>query len=58
MKNGAFALGLGVGTHNSHGEWLEIFFPLPILHPTQHLAAALGNYDSNETLSLKQLTEL
>tara|TARA_B110000908_G_scaffold139768_1_gene166601 strand:- start:651 stop:1670 length:1020 start_codon:yes stop_codon:yes gene_type:complete len=58
MKNGAFALGLGVGTHNSDGEWLEIFFPLPILHPTQHLAAALGNYDSNETLSLKQLTEL
>ena len=58
MTDSTFALGLGVGTHNSNGEWLEIFFPLPILHPTQHLADALAHCDSNETLTLAQLTEL
>lgn len=58
MKNGAFALGLGVGTHNSKQEWLEIFFPLPILHPPQKVASALSNYESNETLSLEQLKAL
>ena len=40
MTNSAFAFGLGVGTHNSKGEWLEIFFPHPLLSPSPELAEA------------------
>ena len=58
MTHDTFALGLGVGTHNSNAEWLEIFFPLPTLHPAQTLAAAFGHCNSNETLSFEQLAAL
>ena len=58
MTNGTFAFGLGVGTRNSKGDWLEIFFPQPILHPAQDLATALGRRDSNRVLSPGQLEEL
>ncbi len=58
MTNGAFAFGLGVGTHNGKGDWLEIFFPQPILHPKQELATALGHCNSNRALSPAQLEEL
>lgn len=30
-----YALGLGVGTQNAKGEWLEIFYPTPLLNPSQ-----------------------
>jgi len=58
MTNGAFAFGLGVGTHNAKGHWLEIYFPQPILYPAQELATALGHSDNNHSLSATQLTEL
>jgi 2,3,4,5-tetrahydropyridine-2,6-dicarboxylate N-succinyltransferase len=58
MTNGAFAFGLGVGTHNAKGDWLEIYFAQPILHPSQELATAIGNSDSNQTLSFGQLAQL
>lgn len=41
-----FAVGLGVGTKNAKGEWLEVYFPAPRHHPdaasTAALAAATG----------------
>jgi 2,3,4,5-tetrahydropyridine-2-carboxylate N-succinyltransferase len=58
MMNGAFAFGLGVGTHNAKGDWLEVFFPQPLLHPSQALANALAQSDSNQALSAGQLMEL
>jgi len=58
MTNGAFAFGLGVGTHNANGDWLEVFFPQPMLYPSQQLAIALGQSDSNWTLNAGQLREL
>jgi 2,3,4,5-tetrahydropyridine-2,6-dicarboxylate N-succinyltransferase len=58
MTNGAFAFGLGVGTHNAKGDWLEIYFPQPLLHPSQELATALGDTDNNQTLSWGQLEQL
>ena len=45
MTNGAFALGLGVGTHNSHREWLEIFFA----------ATDLASHAATERLPLGKL---
>ncbi|MEE4279621.1 MAG: 2,3,4,5-tetrahydropyridine-2,6-dicarboxylate N-succinyltransferase [Halieaceae bacterium] len=34
----SFALGLGIGTRNRKGEWLEVFFPQPRLTPSDALA--------------------
>ncbi len=50
MTDSAFAFGLGVGTHNSHGEWLEVFFPAPLLHPPAEVAAAAADCDSGKAL--------
>lgn len=38
-----FAIGLGIGTKNSHNEWLEVFFPAPLLNPSPELAEAVKN---------------
>lgn len=37
-----YALGLGVGTRNSKGEWLEVFYPRPLLNPDAALAGAIA----------------
>ncbi len=58
MTHGAFAFGLGVGTHNANGDWLEIYFPQPILYPSQELATALQDCDSRQALSRGQLAKL
>jgi 2,3,4,5-tetrahydropyridine-2-carboxylate N-succinyltransferase len=36
-----FSFGLGVGTQNSKGEWLEVFFPQPALNPSAEVATAI-----------------
>jgi 2,3,4,5-tetrahydropyridine-2-carboxylate N-succinyltransferase len=58
MTNSAFAFGLGVGTHNSNGEWLEIFFPEPVLAPSPELVKATANCDSGRALERGQLQAL
>ncbi len=58
MSDPAFAFGLGIGTHNSKGEWLEVFFPQPLLNPSAALAAAVTSSDSGQALSEQQLAEL
>lgn len=46
MTEVTFALGIGVGTVNRRGDWLEVFYPKPLLHPAadtvRELAHALG----------------
>jgi 2,3,4,5-tetrahydropyridine-2-carboxylate N-succinyltransferase len=58
MTNSAFALGLGVGTHNAKGDWLEVFFPLPVLQPAPELARAWETCAGNLALSTSQLAQL
>lgn len=58
MTSTAFAFGLGVGTHNSQGEWLEIFFPQPVLNPPAALVDAVAGCDNNSALDSAQLTAL
>lgn len=36
-----FALGLGIGTQNSKGEWLEVFYALPLLKPDSSIVSAI-----------------
>jgi len=38
-----YALGLGIGTQNSKGEWLEVFYAQPALKPSEASARAIGN---------------
>jgi 2,3,4,5-tetrahydropyridine-2,6-dicarboxylate N-succinyltransferase len=58
MNHAAFALGLGLGTQNSHGDWLEAFFPQPILAPSAELIAAVGASDNISSLQPQQLLAL
>lgn len=58
MSTSAFAFGLGVGTQNSKGGWLEVFFPTPILSPSQSLVDAVGQCDNDAALDALQLQVL
>ncbi|UAW97686.1 2,3,4,5-tetrahydropyridine-2,6-dicarboxylate N-succinyltransferase [Halopseudomonas nanhaiensis] len=52
-----FSLAFGVGTQNSAGNWLEVFYPQPLLHPDSRLvqvvAEQLGYSEGNHALPLK-----
>jgi len=52
-----YALGLGVGTQNSKGEWLEVFFPQPLLNPAPAVAKAvtdaLGYEGGNQAITIE-----
>ena len=56
MSEQFFSIGLGVGTQNSKGEWLEVFYAKPVLNPGAALAAAVTasvDYQGgNQALSL------
>ena len=57
-----FALAIGVGTQNKKGEWLEVFYPKPILNPSEELVNAtretLGYVGGNQALSLSSLRQV
>ncbi len=63
MTDTAFAFGLGVGTQDSKGNWLEVFFPQPLLSPAAAFADCLGQLglpgaQSQIALDEHQLAEL
>jgi len=37
-----YALGLGIGTQNSKGDWLEVFYAAPVLNPSAATAGAIA----------------
>lgn len=37
-----FAIGIGIGTRNSKGEWLEVFYPAPLLQPGSAIATTIA----------------
>ncbi|BFM20950.1 2,3,4,5-tetrahydropyridine-2,6-dicarboxylate N-succinyltransferase [Gilvimarinus japonicus] len=53
-----YSLGLGVGTQNQKGEWLEVFYPAPLLNPSDATAQAIsqtvGYEDGNQALALNK----
>ncbi len=57
-----YSVGLGIGTQNSKGQWLEVFFPQPSLKPSNAVAGALSavlDYtDGNRVLPLEDSTQL
>ncbi|WP_409419150.1 2,3,4,5-tetrahydropyridine-2,6-dicarboxylate N-succinyltransferase [Marinomonas sp. RS-M-Aa-14] len=58
MSNTIFAFGLGIGTQNKEGNWLEIFYASPSLTPEKNTVDALlesTNYEGgNNTLVLDE----
>lgn len=57
-----YSLAIGVGTKNNNGEWLEVFYPAPLLNPEQTLSdifiASLGLTAGDYEPDTKQLTSL
>lgn len=51
-----FSFGLGIGTQNNNSEWLEVFYPQPLIAPSDTiknvLAENLGYFGGNQTLTL------
>lgn len=51
-----YALGLGVGTQNNNGDWLEVFYQKPLLNPSDDTAAAVANVlgysEGNQTIDI------
>ncbi len=38
-----YSIGIGVGTQNQKNEWLEVFYPAPLLNPDAAIAVALSD---------------
>ena len=56
-----YSFAIGAGTKNSRGEWLEVFYPAPILNPEPTLAKLLTSVFGEDTdiePSSDQLTAL
>jgi 2,3,4,5-tetrahydropyridine-2-carboxylate N-succinyltransferase len=56
MTNPIFSLAIGVGTQNQNGQWLEVFYPQPLLNPPAELSTAiagqLGHKGGNHSYDL------
>jgi len=52
-----YSFGLGIGTRNRSGDWLEVFFPQPVINPdsasAKALAKTLGYTGGNQALALE-----
>lgn len=53
-----YAAGLGIGTHNSNAQWLEVFYPQPLLAPNENLAACFREICGETALDTKALETL
>lgn len=54
MSQSLFSIAFGVGTRNREGQWLEVFFPIPLLQPSLQLInriqAILGYEGGNQMI--------
>ena len=57
-----YSLAVGVGTKNSRNEWLEVFYPGPLLHPDEAVVdifrVSLGQDSGEIEPSTEQLAAL
>ncbi|MEP3560705.1 MAG: 2,3,4,5-tetrahydropyridine-2,6-dicarboxylate N-succinyltransferase, partial [Marinobacter sp.] len=59
----SFAFGIGIGTQNNQGEWLEVFYQQPVMTPGKDLIdvveTALNYKGGNQAIeaSAEQLTQ-
>ena len=52
-----FSIGIGVGTKNQNSDWLEVYYPKPLISPSEELAekitSALGYQGGNQVIELE-----
>ncbi|TNE80495.1 MAG: 2,3,4,5-tetrahydropyridine-2,6-dicarboxylate N-succinyltransferase [Gammaproteobacteria bacterium] len=59
-----YSFGLGIGTQNNNGDWLEVYYPQPLLNPDESILSAVKSvlgYEGGNTainLSAEQLSKL
>jgi len=55
-----YALGIGIGTKNKKGEWLEVYYPAPLLNVSEEISAAINEHVGSGTneLNTKKLDSL
>jgi 2,3,4,5-tetrahydropyridine-2,6-dicarboxylate N-succinyltransferase len=58
MTETAFALGLGPGTQDRQGNWLDVFYPQPLLAPAPALVSRVRDYASPAPLAAEALAGL
>jgi 2,3,4,5-tetrahydropyridine-2-carboxylate N-succinyltransferase len=58
MTDSAFALGIGPGTRDARGNWLEVFYPQPVLAPPAALTERVRDLASPEPLTPEALRAL
>lgn len=51
MSNSSFAFGIGIGTKNSRGEWLEVYFQQPLVELAAELTNAVSAVIGDNALS-------
>ena len=60
MNNTYFSLAIGIGTKNQKGEWLEVFYPKPLLNPDgkllEKISGLIGFRGGNEFIELDSKT--
>lgn len=53
-----YSIGLGVGSQNKNGEWLEVFYPQPLLNPSeatgQVIAQAVNYTGGNQAIAVNR----
>ncbi|MFT7286347.1 MAG: 2,3,4,5-tetrahydropyridine-2-carboxylate N-succinyltransferase [Halieaceae bacterium] len=54
----SYALGLGIGTRDAQGNWLEVFYPEPVLAPDDALAQCFAGSGDGQVLSADDLQAL
>lgn len=52
-----YSFGIGVGTKNSRGEWLEVFYPAPLLNPTKELGSIITSSLGAESGDIEPTTD-
>lgn len=55
-----YSFGLGIGTQNNNGDWLEVYYPQPLLNPTDKVVnaakSALDYAGGNQAIALNNAT--
>jgi len=58
MTSSTTAFGIGVGTRNKQGDWLEVFFPQPQLNPSPAIGDIAAKIENASVLTQEQLQQL
>jgi 2,3,4,5-tetrahydropyridine-2-carboxylate N-succinyltransferase len=53
-----FSFAFGIGSQSSQGDWLEVFYPQPILNPSTHLVSAISSVLGSHVVNGNQAIQI